>query len=571
MGLTSMILGNFARRRIFGYRIMILTTLLIGFLGILVWGHHMFVAGLNPFAGTAFSISTMAIAIPAAAKVFSWLATLWRSRPRYPTPMLFALGFVSLFIAGGLTGPILAQPILDQYLHNTYFVVAHFHLIMAMAGIFGLFAATYYWFPLITLDRRPARHCPRHSAAGTSGSPSPSPTPRSSPCTSSASWGAPRHYAAAGRHSQRRHRAPRPRHAPSASRHRTAPSILASAQLLFLVNLVLSLRRGTPASRNPWNATTLEWAPRTRHHPHPINRSACSVRLASIFARRASNTSSRSGHQTTFESNLTAAPLCSKESPCRRSSLPPIPNANAATSTTETTAAAGVRPPTNAPAAAETPITGTTAARPAAPRQRLDQYRLGLFFALSAVFMFFVAIVSVFFVAQGTANIDASARAINSWLPIVLPPILWINTAILLLSSVTIEIARRNMFREHHVMDEWLGLGRPTSRRAMPWVAATIVLGGTLRRRPAHGLASARHRAHHLRQLRPERPLLLPLHRHPRPAPSRRLGALVAAFIGLFVSRQMENRQILVDLAAWYWHSMGVLWTFLFLLLAYWQ
>ena len=158
MGLVSMLLGNFTRRRVFGYRIMILTTLLIGFLGILVWGHHMFVAGLNPFAGTAFSISTMAIALPSAAKVFSWLATLWRSRPQYTTPMLFALGFVSLFIAGGLTGPILAQPILDQYLHNTYFVVAHFHLIMAMAGIFGLFAATYYWFPHITsVGGAPAR------------------------------------------------------------------------------------------------------------------------------------------------------------------------------------------------------------------------------------------------------------------------------------------------------------------------------------------------------------------------------------------------------------------------------
>ena len=104
----------------------------------------MFVAGLNPFAGTAFSISTMAIALPVCRQgLLSWLATTWRARPALlSTPMLFALGFVSLFIAGGLTGPILAQPILDQYLHNTYFVVAHFHLIMAMAGVFGLFAAT---------------------------------------------------------------------------------------------------------------------------------------------------------------------------------------------------------------------------------------------------------------------------------------------------------------------------------------------------------------------------------------------------------------------------------------------
>ena len=150
LGLTSMLLANFSHRRVFAYRMMIVTTLLIGFLGILLWGHHMFVAGLNPFAASTFSVSTMAIALPASAKVLSWLATVWRSRPQYTTAMLFSLGFVSLFITGGLTGPILAQPILDEYLHNTFFVVAHFHLIMAMAGIFGLFSATYYWFPLMT-------------------------------------------------------------------------------------------------------------------------------------------------------------------------------------------------------------------------------------------------------------------------------------------------------------------------------------------------------------------------------------------------------------------------------------
>jgi len=177
MGLTSMVLANFARRRVFGYRLMIGTTLLIGLLGILVWGHHMFVAGLNPFAGTAFGVSTMAIALPASAKVLSWLGTVWGSSGRrgdsrlpthrakggalsgapafvaggrgFPAAMLFALGFVSLFVTGGLSGPILAQPILDEYLHNTFFVVAHFHLIMAMAGVFGLFCATYYWAPLV--------------------------------------------------------------------------------------------------------------------------------------------------------------------------------------------------------------------------------------------------------------------------------------------------------------------------------------------------------------------------------------------------------------------------------------
>ncbi len=255
MGLTSMLLGNFSRRRVFAYRTMIATTLMIGVLGILVWGHHMFVAGLNPFAGTAFSISTMAIALPSAAKVLSWLATTWRSRPVYSTPMLFALGFVSLFVAGGLTGPILAQPILNQYLHNTYFVVAHFHLIMSMAGVFGLFAATYYWFPLIcgrlmneslgrwhfwlTLIGAYAVFVPMH-LAGLGGNP--------------------RHYSqldgvANAASTLLANVMPIQRFVT------VAVFFLVSAQAIFVINLIISLRRGQRAPANPWLATTLEWAP----------------------------------------------------------------------------------------------------------------------------------------------------------------------------------------------------------------------------------------------------------------------------------------------------------------------
>ena len=267
MGLTSMLLGNFSRRRVFGYRTMIVTTLLIGFLGILLWGHHMFVAGLNPFASSAFSVSTMAIALPAAAKVLSWLATVWRARPEYTTAMLFALGFVSLFITGGLTGPILAQPILDEYLHNTFFVVAHFHLIMAMAGVFGLFAGTYYWFPLMTATRS---HAGRRMSEGLGR--------LHFWCTLAGAYavflpmhltglaGEPRHYAQltgiAG---------PGGGLSPAGmflaqtiplNRFITDAAIfLATAQLLFLVNLFRSLRRGKFASSNPWQATTLEWHP----------------------------------------------------------------------------------------------------------------------------------------------------------------------------------------------------------------------------------------------------------------------------------------------------------------------
>jgi cytochrome c oxidase subunit 1 len=261
MGLTSMVIANFAHRRVFAYRLMILTTLLIGFLGILVWGHHMFVAGLNPFAGTAFSISTMAIAIPASAKVLSWLATLWRSRPQLTTAMLFALGFVSLFITGGLSGPILAQPILDEYLHNTFFVVAHFHLIMAMAGLFGLFCATYYWAPILfhrTLSEPLGK---LHFWGTLLGAYS-----TFLPMHLTGLAGEPRHYA-------QLNGLPGPASTLLQStlplqRHITISAIfLACAQLPFLINLLLTLLRPAQTLDNPWHATTMEWAPGAQH-PH---------------------------------------------------------------------------------------------------------------------------------------------------------------------------------------------------------------------------------------------------------------------------------------------------------------
>ena len=147
MGVTSHLLSVFARKPVFGYKAMVGATLAIGALGFMVWGHHMFVSGMNPYAGFAFSTLTTAIAVPSAIKTFNWVATLYGGRIRYATPLLFSAGFVSLFITGGLTGPLLAQPALDVYLHDTYFVVAHFHLIMAMAGLFAIFSATYFWFP----------------------------------------------------------------------------------------------------------------------------------------------------------------------------------------------------------------------------------------------------------------------------------------------------------------------------------------------------------------------------------------------------------------------------------------
>jgi cytochrome c oxidase subunit I len=147
MGVASQILSTFSRKPIFGYRAMVYAMLAIGFFGFMVWGHHMFMSGMSPYSAFAFSILTMCIGVPSAIKTFNWLGTMYKGRIRFKTPMLYAIGFVSLFVSGGLSGPFLAQPVLDIPLHDTYFVVGHFHLIMGVAAIFGIFAATYYWFP----------------------------------------------------------------------------------------------------------------------------------------------------------------------------------------------------------------------------------------------------------------------------------------------------------------------------------------------------------------------------------------------------------------------------------------
>src|SRR5512140_2457925 len=147
MGVASQVLSTFSRKPIFGYRAMVYAMLAIGFFGFMVWGHHMFMSGMSPYSAFAFSILTMCIGVPSAIKTFNWLGTMWKGHIRFHSPMLFAIGFVSLFVSGGLSGPFLAQPVLDIPLHDTYFVPAHFHLIMGVAAIFGIFAATYYWFP----------------------------------------------------------------------------------------------------------------------------------------------------------------------------------------------------------------------------------------------------------------------------------------------------------------------------------------------------------------------------------------------------------------------------------------
>jgi cytochrome c oxidase subunit 1 len=248
MGVTSHLLSVFARKPVFGYKAMVGATLAIGALGFMVWGHHMFVSGMNPYAGFAFSTLTTAIAVPSAIKTFNWVATLYGGRIRYATPLLFSAGFVSLFITGGLTGPILAQPALDTYLHDTYFVVAHFHLIMAMAGAFAIFSATYFWFPKmfgrmmnetlgrlhfwITLLGAYATFMPMH-LLGIAGHPR-----RYSELSGV-------QYVAAM--------------APLQKFITLAAVVALAGQIIFLVNLFWSMLKGPAAEANPWECSTLEW------------------------------------------------------------------------------------------------------------------------------------------------------------------------------------------------------------------------------------------------------------------------------------------------------------------------
>ncbi|MGC1782508.1 MAG: cbb3-type cytochrome c oxidase subunit I [Acidobacteriaceae bacterium] len=249
MGLTTTLLATFSQRPVLANRTMIVSTIAIGVLGFAVWGHHMFVSGMNPYASRGFGIVTIAIAIPSSIEVIQWLAVILGGGLRRATPLLFTLGFVSLFITGGLTGPILAQPILDSYLHNTFFVVAHFHLIMGMAGIFALFAAVYYWFPLLT-GRRMSESLGRwHFWLSLAGA---------------YAVFFPMHFA--GMAAEPRQYAQLTGTAayltnllPLQTFITVAAFLLVASQFIFLWNLAHSLRRGAPAGPDPWRAGTFEW------------------------------------------------------------------------------------------------------------------------------------------------------------------------------------------------------------------------------------------------------------------------------------------------------------------------
>jgi cytochrome c oxidase subunit I len=248
MGATSHILATFARKPVFGYRAMVFAIFAIGLLGFFVWGHHMFISGMSPYSAIAFSVLTLSIGVPSAVKTFNWIGTLWGARIRFSTPMLFALGFVSLFVAGGITGLILGQSSLDLPMHDTYIVTAHFHLVMGVASIFGMFAATYFWFPKMFGRLMNERMGQIHFWITFVGVYS-----IFVPMHVMGLVGMPRRFSSFTEYEflKELH--------PLVVFVSIAAIITIAVQLLFYFNVFWSMFKGQKAGDNPWEATTLEW------------------------------------------------------------------------------------------------------------------------------------------------------------------------------------------------------------------------------------------------------------------------------------------------------------------------
>lgn len=249
MGLVSEVMSINARKPIFGYMAMIASMFAIALLAFLVWAHHMFVTGLNPFLGSVFVLLTLLIAVPSAIKVFNWLTTLWKGNIRLNPGMLFSIGFVSMFISGGLTGIFLGNSTLDLHLHDTYFVIAHFHIVMGVSAFMGMFAGIYHWFPKmyarymnntlgyihfwVTMVCAYVIFWPMHYE-GFAGMPR-------------------RYYDYSGWESFK--------HFVELNRVISFAAILSFlVQLLFIFNFIYSIFKGRKVtSKNPWGANTLEW------------------------------------------------------------------------------------------------------------------------------------------------------------------------------------------------------------------------------------------------------------------------------------------------------------------------
>ncbi|MDP7512242.1 MAG: cbb3-type cytochrome c oxidase subunit I, partial [Candidatus Marinimicrobia bacterium] len=248
-GIVSDLISIHARKNIFGYRMMVWAIVGIGALSFFVWAHHMYVAGMNPWFGFFFATTTLIIAVPTAIKVYNWILTLWRGNIQLSLPMLFSLGFIVTFLNGGLTGLFLGNVTVDVPLSDTYFVVAHFHMVMGIAPVLVVFGAIYHWYPLITgrmLNETLGKihfwitfvgsyaiYFPMHYQ-GFIGVPRRYFEIYDSPYIEVSTMGLNVFIT-------------------------IAALIVGAAQLLFIYNLISSARLGKKAERNPWKANSLEW------------------------------------------------------------------------------------------------------------------------------------------------------------------------------------------------------------------------------------------------------------------------------------------------------------------------
>ncbi len=259
LGLSSEIIATNSRKPIFGYKAMIGSILAIGFLSFIVWGHHMFITGMNPFLGSVFVFTTLLIAIPSAVKVFNYITTLWRGSIVYTPAMLFAIALVSTFITGGVTGIILADSALDIAIHDTYFVVAHFHIVMGMSAVFGMFAGVYHWFPKMFGRMMNLRLGYVHfwiTIVGAYGV--------FFPMHFVGLAGAPRRYYDYSVYGE--FDSPTGEMMMDLNVIITIFAIIAAlGQFVFLFNFFYSIYRGPKAVQNPWKANSLEWTTPVEH------------------------------------------------------------------------------------------------------------------------------------------------------------------------------------------------------------------------------------------------------------------------------------------------------------------
>jgi cytochrome c oxidase subunit I len=248
MGMVSDIIACFARKPLFGYKPMVYSISGIAGLGFIVWGHHMFVSGMSPVLGMTFMVATMFIALPSAIKVFNWLGTIWGAKIQFTTPMLFALSFVSMFIIGGLSGIFMAATPIDIFIHDTYFIVAHFHYVLFSGTAMAVFGGIYFWFPkmfgrmmndgwgkvhfTLTFIFLNCVFYPMHILGMV---------------------GFPRRLADPYHYETFKHLLP-------LNQFMSICAILmVASQIIFVVNFFYSIFFGPPAGRNPWHCNTLEW------------------------------------------------------------------------------------------------------------------------------------------------------------------------------------------------------------------------------------------------------------------------------------------------------------------------